>query len=70
MVSPSSSRRIHLGGIAKCFIATLTDARKLDFQEALVRLGSGPEPDGASKIALNGFPYQPGINAIGAGRLR
>ena len=62
-----SSSRVHLGENTKRSVSALSHERKRDFSIALECLARDPEPDGHSKISLDWFPYQPGINAF-AGR--
>ena len=56
MASPSS-RPIHLSPLAKQFVATLSDKRKLDFEAGLVYIANYPG-DGPGMVNV-GFPYQP-----------
>ena len=56
MASPSS-RHIHLSPPAKKFVASLDKQRKLDFQAALVCIGTSTD-DGLG-VPLRFFPAQP-----------
>jgi hypothetical protein len=45
----------------------LPDERKRDFQVALERIASNPEPDGMTKILIEGFPYAHPVTVAAGG---
>ena len=66
-MTSSSSRKIRLSQNTKHVLATLPDERKKDFQVVLERIASNPEPDGVTKILIEGFPYAVPVTAAAGG---
>ena len=66
-MTSSSSRKIHLSQNTKHVLAPLPDERKKDFQVALERITSNPDPDGVTKILIEGFPYAAPVTVAAGG---
>ena len=60
MANPSS-RRVHLSPPTKKFIATLDKQGKLDFQTALVHIGTSANGEPDTPL---GFPYHPNARCL------